>query len=737
MSQSSRVKGDGAHSCSPLGALYRELIPEVMATDSAGNLRSDSISIENLDSLLSTPASCNWAEALGHLDARLQSLSNGPWVTSLETSIKNTALVLPLTQELFCLAQNKSLDALMVQCDLFVDHLNRLLARYNRDHLEARGAIVDIQTWSGETHNGRRRLFKIVTAEGSAFAYKDRPVQGEAIFLGLDGVFRLISQLSRNTVPVYLPFFAVDLRQDEYGSYGWHQWIECTPDRYHRVGSASVITNSINPSRKLWRALGCLSAAAAAFGISDLGEDNVVLANLPQTPTTTDEQVQHLVPIDIEVFLTRNRDLLSTQLIAANTSDSHHAGIEEKLRACTGGGPLFYIDAHAGTLTRRTKPCARTVSKSLIVDDLGQTGYASNLTHYLRGIFDTWIVMCQNTETIDEALARLCHNAQARNLIRSTSQYLDTLFDDAVSSEQGWRDSGGAAFTPEEREALDHYDVPYFTSRIGQIDWSSGMTLSKLGQIVRQSVEYVKEQLSPMILDTQRGVRVASGQPTRNPTQKSSVAFRWEQTDRWVIFQWDDHKLELSFQHAHQPGTRIPPQDAWLPLCERLQRLDRVDASMRTSWTRSGFKDAALRMKLDRLEDSAASWIDTVTRGEGWPTADRVGTHAASCALRLAQHLERHQRVQDHCLREIVDAAHGGRASWAEVAAVSDACDVRDGKEQRFGTKFERRDGSFVPYALNDPENVDERRRAMAMPSLDSNLDKLNVWAEKVGLGEP
>lgn len=503
------------------------------------------------------------------------------------------------------------------------------------------------------------------------------------------------------------------------------------------MGSAGVLTNRIHPNQKTWRALGCLSAAAAAFGISDLGEDNVVLADLPPAPTDRGEHVQHLVPVDIEVFLTRNRDLLSTQLIAADTGDSHHPGIEKALRACTSGGPLFYIDAHAGILTRRTKPCARTVSRSLILDDSGQPGYAGHLTHYLRGVFDTWIVMCQNTDRIGDALTRVCRNAHTRVLIRSTAQYLDTLFTDATSLENGWQGANGMTFTPDERRALDRYDVPYFTTRVGQPDWGSGMSLSRLGPVIRQSVEYVAEQLPDMILDTELGVRVATGQPTRNPNGKSSVALRWQRTDKWIIFEWDDQQLRLRFHYACTPGTTVPPQNAWLPLCERLQRLDHADGCARTSWARTRFTDAALRTKLDRLEDAAASWIDTVTRVHGWPTADRVGTHAAACALRLAQHLERHQRVQDQCLEQIVDAAHGGRVSWADVAALSDACDVRDGKPQTFGTKFEYQDGRFVPYPLANPDSVDERRRAMAMPSLEDGVRELESWADKVGLAKP
>ena len=52
------------------------------------------------------------------------------------------------------------------------------------------------------------------------------------------------------------------------------------------------------------------------------------------------------------------------------------------------------------------------------------------------------------------------------------------------------------------------------------------------------------------------------------------------------------------------------------------------------------------------------------------------------------------------------------------ITYLTDRVLVGEGKPQRYGTQLENKDGKLTPYPLEDPENVDERRRAIGMSPL-------------------
>lgn len=69
-----------------------------------------------------------------------------------------------------------------------------------------------------------------------------------------------------------------------------------------------------------------------------------------------------------------------------------------------------------------------------------------------------------------------------------------------------------------------------------------------------------------------------------------------------------------------------------------------------------------------------------------------------------------------------MDEAPEGEVDSEHVAYLTDRVLVGEGKPQRYGTQLENKDGNLTPYPLEDPETVDERRRAVGMSPLAEYL---------------
>jgi hypothetical protein len=108
----------------------------------------------------------------------------------------------------------------------------------------------------------------------------------------------------------------------------------------------------------------------------------------------------------------------------------------------------------------------------------------------------------------------------------------------------------------------------------------------------------------------------------------------------------------------------------------------------------------------------------------GWPGRTLVGREASQAAEGMLQHAELEQ------LRQLVpflrDAVARRDAASAQLAMAEDQIRVEEGRSQIYGTEVTQGpDGVPKLYPLEDPESVDERRRAVGLPPLDEYLRQL------------
>ncbi|MGY1495124.1 DUF4135 domain-containing protein [Streptomyces sp. QTS52] len=663
----------------------------------------------------------------------------------------------------------------------WTDFLDQFLQRLARDvsgpwfdQPSLRTPVTGIEAQSGETHNGRRRILRVSMSGGGSVAYKPRPPGGELLFLASDNsVFAFLNSLPPVTGPVVLPVLRCTAGTGpDRLEYTWQEWIE-PPSQWGVIRSApgrrlAGTRLGRRQAERFWHRAGSLTAAAFRFGIVDLGEGNVLSGTRPG------QQEPLHYPVDLEIFLAPLQRLYDTGLIAdAEAGDHHHPGLEDQARWCTVDGPVAHFTDTTGgglRLVRRNRPCARPRTRTVVADTQGRTGYGPYLSVFLRGMFDAWTLMCRHHDAIRGFLTRAGQDSCVRVLLQPTAAYTELLADRLTGTGPGIaaapdavqdatpntgdttrtrpaaavpsfpaartgatraKATPDAVFGPDEAAQLDALDVPYFfrpvrggpLMRIGSPhtpvavrsspQWppstavrdGRGRDLAGLGVALRDAVDYVYDRVEPCAHHAD-GVRVRL-----TDRHTGEAAFDWPEARRRVVYTWDRDTVRIRTEPLGRPAPALDVR-------RRLLTIDRVDATLRTRWTASGFGDKETEDRLRTLTGMAVRWLEDVVERHGWPGRALVGPTAAAAACRLVQHAEGPLDFQHECLRLIEQAARNGDLPWRQVAYVTDALRIREGRPQLYGTKFRLQEGKLEPCPIEQPDRVDELRRSLRMEPL-------------------
>jgi hypothetical protein len=84
------------------------------------------------------------------------------------------------------------------------------------------------------------------------------------------------------------------------------------------------------------------------------------------------------------------------------------------------------------------------------------------------------------------------------------------------------------------------------------------------------------------------------------------------------------------------------------------------------------------------------------------------------------------------------EAAARGDVASVEVAMLEDRIAFFEGRPQKYGTQFDwTENGELVPWAIEDEEGVDERRRAVGLPPLAENSRRIRESTQREGERRP
>jgi len=108
----------------------------------------------------------------------------------------------------------------------------------------------------------------------------------------------------------------------------------------------------------------------------------------------------------------------------------------------------------------------------------------------------------------------------------------------------------------------------------------------------------------------------------------------------------------------------------------------------------------------------------------GWPTISKVGKEASLNAWLLVQHADKDVEFQRYCL-SIMKQESSDEVTLHDIAYLEDRVRINSGKSQIYGTQFHKIENKVVPREIEDPENVDVRRKKMGLDTIAENTNRI------------
>lgn len=105
--------------------------------------------------------------------------------------------------------------------------------------------------------------------------------------------------------------------------------------------------------------------------------------------------------------------------------------------------------------------------------------------------------------------------------------------------------------------------------------------------------------------------------------------------------------------------------------------------------------------------------LKELVKQHGWPTNATVGADAASDAVSIAAHADNDPAFQRQVLGILKKLVSQQQASPADYAVLYDRLKINAGGKQLYGTQGWCFHGRWLPYPIEDADQVDQRRRAM------------------------
>lgn len=158
-------------------------------------------------------------------------------------------------------------------------------------------------------------------------------------------------------------------------------------------------------------------------------------------------------------------------------------------------------------------------------------------------------------------------------------------------------------------------------------------------------------------------------------------------------------------------------------LRDELLRMDEHDQAVRGELAADGSLFEGYHPRMEAVHRRNAARLRAILDEIGWPTERLVGSDGAQAAWRIAQHAIGEPDLQRRALRLLQEAASRGEVPAWQPAMLEDRVRMFEGRPQLYGTQLEPDDeGRPRPYPIEDPEHVEDRRRAVGLEPLAERL---------------
>lgn len=163
---------------------------------------------------------------------------------------------------------------------------------------------------------------------------------------------------------------------------------------------------------------------------------------------------------------------------------------------------------------------------------------------------------------------------------------------------------------------------------------------------------------------------------------------------------------------AQQPA---PPSYSKPELRDELLAMRTEDQDIRKRWL-TDRENPQINEEMKRLNERHVARVQEILRETGWPTVAMVGKDGSGAVWIILQHAT--PAVLKASLPLMKAAADRGDIGGGLYATSVDRDRINDGLPQVYGSQFNTKDGKCEPQPIEDPEHVDERRKAVGLGPL-------------------
>lgn len=154
-------------------------------------------------------------------------------------------------------------------------------------------------------------------------------------------------------------------------------------------------------------------------------------------------------------------------------------------------------------------------------------------------------------------------------------------------------------------------------------------------------------------------------------------------------------------------------------LREELLAMQAEDVRVRAQLLDNGTLGDGYNPRMREVHERNAARLKEIIAASGWPSRSLVGYDGTHAAWRIVQHAIGDPDFQRGCVPVIEAAVARGDAPPAQLAFLVDRIRYFEGKPQIYGTQFDVNEkGETAPWPIEDPNHVDERRRAVGLNSI-------------------
>lgn len=169
-------------------------------------------------------------------------------------------------------------------------------------------------------------------------------------------------------------------------------------------------------------------------------------------------------------------------------------------------------------------------------------------------------------------------------------------------------------------------------------------------------------------------------------------------------------------------------------LTARLFDLIERDEATRARLAADGSLFEGYAPEMEEVHRANAGELGEVLDRHGWPGRSLVGREAAAAAATVAQHAISLPDFQRRCLRILERPVEAGEAEPEHHARLVDRIRFNERRPQVYGTILDwDEDGRLSPWPIEEPQSVDERRRACGLPPLEQAVASLRRAAAAEG----